>query len=134
MVGTEPVNNSLAKETLASLKRVGIRLNAEGSLFNKDYDQLQQWAEQYPDYPIEWLEHFEDTVKEQGINRFDTAMRYLHASAAQEIPVGKRPSHVKREGDITEAELERHFAKVAELRAIEGTREWQIAQAVENSA
>jgi hypothetical protein len=128
--GRNPVV-SLTQATLASFKNVGIRLNADsrmGDAGRRDYEEVSKWAEQYPEYPVEWLEDFEDTVKEQGINRFDTAMRYLHASAAQEIRVGQRPQNAKRQGEISESMLERHFAEVEERRQIEGTQEWKLKQ------
>lgn len=122
---------TLTQATLASFQNVGIRLNAEGrrgELGRRDYEEVNKWAEQYPEYPVEWLEDFEDTVKEQGINRFDTAMRYLHASAAQEIRVGQRPQNAKRQGEISESMLERHFAEVEERRQDPNSQEYRLLQ------
>jgi hypothetical protein len=122
---------SLTQATLASFQNVGIRLNADsrmGDAGKRDYEEVSKWAEQYPEYPVEWLEDFEDTVKEQGINRFDTAMRYLHASAAQEIRVGQRPQNAKRQGEISESMLERHFAEVEERRQDSNSQEYRLLQ------
>jgi len=119
---------NLTQATLASFQNVGIQLNAEGSLVNHDFEKLKTWVDKFPEYPVEWLEDFEDTVKEQGINRFDTAMRYLHASAAQEIRVGQRPQNAKRQGEISESMLERHFAEVEERRQDPNSQEYRLLQ------
>ena len=120
--------NQLTDKTLNTLNNLGIRLNPEGSLNNRDFQDLQDWANKFPDYPIEWLENLDGYISEQGVVNFSTVLKWLNASAARQIPVGVKPETTKRQGEFSENKLERHFKRVEELRQIEGTQEWNLSQ------
>lgn len=121
--------DQLTSKTLAMLNNVGIKLNPEGHLNNRDIQQLKEWAEEYPDYPIEWLEKHRQYIIDNNVMNFATVMKQLEASAKRNVPVGwKGDDQPARADEIDDQMLERHFARVEENKQIEGTQDWKLAQ------